>query len=165
MRTFVIGLLGVLVAVAAVLVPTMWFNLRDLREADAAGSAAMAAARRAAPELLSYDYRTVEKDLARAGSHTTGELTRYYKELSTSLAARARAEKIVQTASVAGAAVERARPDRVEILLFVNTGTVKEVPGKSGPQQQVAQSRARLVMVREGDRWLAADLSTLLGAA
>ncbi|MCK2215076.1 hypothetical protein MF672_014955 [Actinomadura sp. ATCC 31491] len=165
MRAFGIVLLSVLVGVAGVLVPTMWFNLRELREADAAGSAAMAAARRAAPELLSYDYRTIERDLARAGALTTGELTRHYRELTTSLVTRAKAEKVVQTASVAGAAVERARPDRVEILLFVNTGTVREIPGRSGPQQQVAQSRARLVMVRQGDRWLAADLSTLLGAA
>ncbi|MED7927694.1 hypothetical protein SMD20_25765 [Nonomuraea sp. LP-02] len=162
---FAIVLLGVLVAVGAVLVPTMWFNLRDLREADAAGDSAMAAARQVAPQLLSYDYRTIEQDLARAGGHTTGELTRHYKELATSLVTRAKAEKIVRTAAVAGAAVESASPDRVEVLLFVNMGTVRQVPGQSGPQQQVAQNRARLVMVRQGERWLAADLSTLLGSA
>ncbi|TMR06322.1 hypothetical protein ETD86_52845 [Nonomuraea turkmeniaca] len=162
---FVIVLLGVLVLVAGVLVPTMWFNLRDLRDADAAGAVAVAAARKVAPDLLSYDYRTVEEDLVRAGAHTTGELTKHYKELTTSLVSKAKSQKIVQTVSVAGAGVERAEPDRVEVLIFVNTATVKEVPGKAGLQQQFSQSRARFVMVRRDSRWLVAGLSTLLGTA
>lgn len=165
MRTFVIVLLGVLVIVAGVLVPTMWVNLRDLRAADEAGAEAVAVAKEIAPDLLSYDHRTVEEDLARAGAHTTGELTEHYKELSTSLASRAKAQKIVQTVAVAGAGVERAEPDRVEVLLFVNTSTIKEIPGEAGPQRQLTQNRARLVMVRRDSRWLAADLSTLLGTA
>ncbi|MBF8194485.1 hypothetical protein ITP53_54300 [Nonomuraea sp. K274] len=160
-----IVLLGVLVAVAGVLVPTMWFDLRNLRDATAAGAEAMTVAKAVAPDLLSYDYRTVEEDLARAGRHTTGELTKHYKELTTTLVSRARTQKIVQTVTVAGAGVERAEADRVEILLFVNTGTVKEIPGKEGLQQQFTQNRARFVMVRRGSRWLVADLSTLLGTA
>ncbi|MEU6720900.1 hypothetical protein ABZ897_56400 [Nonomuraea sp. NPDC046802] len=165
MRTFVIVLLGVLVVVGAVLVPTMWFDLRNLRDADVARVQALAAAKEAAPDLLSYDYRTVEEDLARAGRHTTGELTKHYKELTTSLVSRAKAQKIVQTVAVAGAGIERAEPDRVEVLLFVNTGTVKEIPGKAEPQQQFTQNRARFVMVWQDERWLVADLSTLLGTA
>ncbi|MGW0807474.1 hypothetical protein [Nonomuraea sp. NPDC002799] len=165
MRTFVIVLLGVLVVVAGVLVPTMWVNLRDLRDADAAGVEALAVAKDVAPDLLSYDYRTVEEDLARAGQLTTGALTKQYAALTTSLASRAKAEKTVQTVAVAGAGIERAEPDRVEVLLFVNTGTVKEIPGKGEARQQVTQNRARFVMVRQDRRWLVADLSTLLGTA
>ncbi len=160
-----IVLLSVLVVVAGVLVPTMWFNLQDLRDADAAGAQAVAAARKVAPELLSYDYRTVEEDLARAGTFTTGELTAHYKELSKTLVAKARAQKITQTVDVAGAGVERAEPDRVEVLLFVNTDTVKEIPGKEGLTQEFTQNRARFVMVRQDSRWLVAGLSTLLGTA
>ncbi|SEH00269.1 Mce-associated membrane protein [Nonomuraea solani] len=165
MRLFTIVLLGVLVTAAAVLVPTMWFNLRDLRDANAAGAAAMAVAKEVAPDLLSYDYRTVEEDLARAGTYTTGELTRHYKELTTTLVSKVKEQKIVQTIAVAGVGVERAEPGRVEVLLFVNTGTVKEIPGKEGLQQQFTQNRARFVMVRQDSRWLVADLSTLLGTA
>ncbi|MGI5284229.1 hypothetical protein ACQEVF_12910 [Nonomuraea polychroma] len=162
---FVIVLLGVLVVVAGVLVPTMWFNLRDLRGADEAGAEAVVAARKVAPDLLSYDYRTVEEDLVRAGAHTTGELTGHYKELATSLVSRAKAEKIVQTIAVLAAGVERAKPDRVEVLLFVNTATVKEISGETGPRHEFAQNRVRLVMVRQDSRWLVAGLSTLLGTA
>lgn len=165
MRTFAVVLLGVLVIVAGVLVPTMWLDLRDLRAADSAAAEAMATARRVAPDMFSYDYRTVEKDLARAGAYTTGELTRHYRELTTSLVSKAKAEKTVRTASVVDAGVERATPDRVEVLLFVNMVTVKVVPNQDAPQQQVSQNRARFVMVRQDGRWLVAGLSTLLGTA
>ncbi|MGW3351709.1 hypothetical protein ACWDA3_51150 [Nonomuraea rubra] len=165
MRIFVIALLGVLVVVGGVLVPTMWFDLRELRDSDAAGAEAVVAARKVAPDLLSYDYRTVEEDLARAGTFTTGELAGHYKELAKTLVPKAKEEKIVQTVAVAGAGVERAEPDRVEVLLFVNTGTVKEIPGKEGVQQEFTQNRARFVMVRQDSRWLVAGLSTLLGTA
>jgi Mce-associated membrane protein len=164
-RTFAIILLGVLVIAASVLVPAMWLDLRDLRDGDGAAAEAMATAKKVAPAMFSYDYRSVEADLARAGGYTTGELTRHYKELTTSLVSQAKAEKTVRTAAVVDAGVERATPDRVEVLLFVNMVTVKVIPDQDGQQQQVSQNRARFVMVRQDGRWLVAALSTLLGTA
>ncbi|MEV0596783.1 hypothetical protein [Nonomuraea cavernae] len=164
MRTVTIGLMAV-VTVLGVVVGMMWFDLKAMRDADAAGVEAMAAARSMAPDLLSYDYQTVEQDLARAAGHTTGALTTQYRELAATLVSKARAQKTVQTAVVVAAAVGRAEADRVEVLLFVNTATVKEVPGKAEPQRQISQNRARFVVVRQEARWLVADLSTLIGTA
>jgi Mce-associated membrane protein len=79
--------------------------------------------------------------------------------------AKAKAQRTVQTAAVAAVAVERAEPGRVEVLMFVNTGTVKKITGKAEPRQQVSQNRARFVMIKQGSRWLVADLSTLIGTA
>ncbi|WP_240197570.1 hypothetical protein [Nonomuraea lactucae] len=165
MRTAVIALLALAVLGLGGVVGVMWSDLRTLRDADVAGAEAVVAARRIAPDLLSYDHRTVERDLARAAAHTTGALTGHYRQLVQTLVAKAKAQKTVQTATVAAAAVERAEPDRVEVLLFVNTGTVKEVPGKAEPQRQITRNRARLVMVRHDSGWLVADLSTLIGTA
>lgn len=155
--------LAVLVLFLGAVGGVLWLDLRAMRDGEAAGVEAMAAARAVAPDLLSYDHRTIEQDLARAAEHTTGALTRHYRELSGTLAAKARAQQTVQTAAVAAAAVERAEPGRVEVLMFVNTGTVKKITGKAEPQQQVSQNRARFVMIKQGSRWLVADLSTLIG--
>ncbi|MDA0635007.1 hypothetical protein OUY22_16430 [Nonomuraea sp. MCN248] len=157
--------LGVLVLALGVAAGVLWLDWRALRGGEAAGIEALAAAKAVAPELLSYDYRTVERDLARAGQHTTGALTREYAELSGSLSARAKERKMVQTATVVAAAVERAEPGRVEVLLFVNTGTITEAEGGAGPRQQVSRTRARFVMIEKGGRWLVSDLSTLIGTA
>jgi len=165
MRRVVTGLLAVLALALGVVAGMLWLDLRALRDGEAAGAEALAAARAVAPDLLSYDYRTIEQDLARAREHTTGALTSHYRELSATLVAKAKAHRTVQTAAVAAAAVERAEPGRVEVLMFVNTGTVKEITGKAEPQQQVSQNRARFVMIKEDSRWLVADLSTLIGTA
>lgn len=165
MRTAIAVVLAVAVLALGGWVVNGWLTLREMQAAPAAGAEAMATARSVAPDLLSYDYRTIEQDLARARQHTTGELAKHYQELASTLVTKARAEKTVQTAAVAGAAVMDEKPDRVEVLLFVNLGTVKQVPGKAEPQQQVSQNRAKLVMVRQGSRWLAEGLSTLLGTA
>ncbi|MDR8408826.1 hypothetical protein [Nonomuraea sp. 3-1Str] len=165
MRVVMAAVLAVAVLVLGAVVGVMWADLRAFNDADADAVEAVAAARTAAPELMSYDYRTVERDLARARTRTTGALAGYYGELAKSLTGKAKAQKTVQTASVAAAGVERAEPGRVEVLLFVNTGTVREVPGEAAPQRQISQNRVRLVMVRGDAGWLAADLSTLIGTA
>lgn len=158
-------LLALLVLALGAAAGVLWLDVRHLRDSETAAAEAMAAARAVAPGLLSYDYRTVEQDLARAREHTTGPLAAQYAELAGSLATRARQRKAVQTASVVAAAVERAEPGRVVVLLFVNTGTVRQLTGQAEPQQQVTRNRARMIMVERGDRWLASDLSTLLGTA
>jgi Mce-associated membrane protein len=142
-----------------------WYDAHAMRADEEAGQEALAAARTVAPDLLSYDYRTVEQDLARATERTTGELAKHYKELSTGLAAKAKAEKTVQTAAVADGGVESTEGGRVEVLLFVNMGTEKQIAGKTGRQYTQSKNRARFVMVRQGSRWLVADLSTLIGTA
>ncbi|MBG0827717.1 hypothetical protein HS041_08070 [Planomonospora sp. ID67723] len=168
MRRFSPLVVGVPVVVALVLagaVAVMFADLSRLRAREASGQEALAVARAIAPDMLSYDHRTIEQDFARAGGYTTGALTGHYRRLLTTLGPPARHQRAVQSATVTGAAVESARPDRVEVLLFVNMSTVKTVPGEKEPRRQVSQNRARFVMARVGARWLVAELSTLLGDA
>ncbi|MFD8560346.1 hypothetical protein ACWDOR_16390 [Streptosporangium canum] len=157
---------GVLTAVAFALAAAVWVMYADLsrlRGNEAAGQEALTAARLVASDMLSYDYRTIEQDFARAGGHTTGALTEHYRQLAATLMPLARQQHTVQQVTVAGAAVESAEPDRVEVLIFMNTGTVKTLAGEKEPRRQVSQNRARLVMVKKDSRWLVAELSTLLG--
>ncbi|MCG5217125.1 hypothetical protein [Streptosporangium sp. KLBMP 9127] len=160
----VIGALAVLVLALAACVVVMYANLRWIREGEAAGREALATARTVAPDMLSYDHETIEEDLARGRGYTTGELTRNYTDLARTLVPDVKKERTVRQASVVAAAVESAEPDRVEIVLFVNTMTARIVPGDVEPRQQVTRDRARFTMVKSGSRWLVAELSTLLGS-
>lgn len=158
--------IGVLTAVALTLAAVVWIMFADLnrlREDEVAGREALAAARLVASDMLSYDYRTIEQDFVRAGGYTTGDLTRHYSQLARTLVPLAKQQRTVQQVMVAGAAVESAEAGRVQVLLFMNTGTVKTLLGEKEPRRQVSQNRARLVMVKKGSRWLVAELSTLLG--
>ncbi|MFC4057703.1 hypothetical protein ACFOWE_05330 [Planomonospora corallina] len=158
------GVMGAVALALAVAVGVMLADLGRLQAAEAAGREALAAARSVASDMLSYDYRTIEQDLARAAGYATGELTGHYRRLSATLAPAARRQQAVQSATVAGAAVESAGPDRAEVLLLVNMSVAKIPAGEKAPRRQVSQSRARFVMVNKDGRWLVAELSTLLGA-
>ncbi|GAA3422912.1 hypothetical protein ACQP10_04840 [Streptosporangium sandarakinum] len=155
--------LGAVALVLAVVTWVVYGDLSRLRQEEADGREALAAARLAAPDMLSYDYRTIEQDFTRAAGYTAGGLTEHYRQLAKSLAPQVRQERTVQQVTVAGAAVESVRAGRVDVLLFTNVGTVRTPPGESEPRRQVIQNRARLGMVKQGSRWLVAELSTLLG--
>jgi Mce-associated membrane protein len=160
-----VTLVAVLAAVLAVLVAVAYLRLRDMRDGESAGVEALAAARAYAPDMLSYDYRTIDADLARARGYATGDLAAHYGELARVLAPTVRRQQTVQQAVVAAVAVESATPDRVQVLLFMNMGTTKVLPGEKQPQKQVIQNRARFVLVRGDGRWLVSELSTLIGNA
>ncbi|WP_433251440.1 hypothetical protein ACQPYK_05945 [Streptosporangium sp. CA-135522] len=157
---------GVLTAVAFALAAAVWVMSADLgrlRADEAAGQEALTAARQVASDMLSYDYRTIEQDFARAGGYTTGALAQHYRQLATTFAPLARQQRKVQQVTVAGAAVEKVETGRVEVLLFMRTSVMRTAAGEKEPRRQISQNRARLVMVKKDSRWLVAELSTLLG--
>src|SRR3954470_14638811 len=64
-------------------------------ERDSARHGALAAAERVARDLLSYDYRTIDRDLTRARAETTGTFARQYAATITPLRAQALASHAI----------------------------------------------------------------------
>ena len=136
--------IGLMVAVALALAAAVWIMFTDLsrlRADETAGREALAAARSVAPDMLSYDYRTIEQDFARASEYTVGALSLHYRQLARSIAPQARRQKTVQQATVTGAGVESVESGgsgRVEVLLFMSMSTVKTPRGGEGapPRRQ-----------------------------
>ncbi|WP_433419906.1 hypothetical protein ACQP1V_06680 [Microtetraspora malaysiensis] len=163
MRRTLAVLLAAAAAGLAATVAWLYADLGRLEGDVSAGREAVTAARSYAADMLSYDYRTMDEDLARARSHTTGALAARYARLAATLPRLARQRQEVRQAVVAGAAVESATSEEVRILVFLNTVTSGRETGQDRPTQEVGQNRLRLVMTRENGRWLVSDLSTLLG--
>src|SRR5690606_6475120 len=111
-------LLALVAAGLAVVAWSAFLDLRQLRQSEAAAAQALTAARSYAAEMLSYDYRTIDRDFARASAHATGDLVAHFRELAGTLEPRARQRKTVQQAVVAAAGVESATPDEVHVLVF-----------------------------------------------
>lgn len=75
-------------------------------------------------ELLSYDYREIESDLARESAWLTGSFADEYRSLVTDkIAPAATKAQVVTDAKVSASGVVDARHDTVELLLFVNVTT------------------------------------------
>ncbi|TJZ57178.1 hypothetical protein FCH28_06955 [Streptomyces piniterrae] len=163
------GLLGAGLAllVVAGLAATTVLGL-DYRDAESAGEArteALAAAQKAAPAILSYDYRHLDKDFAAARSHITGDFEdKYRKTTTTVVAPTAKRYHGVVKATVAkpasgdpAASVVSASPDKVVVLLFMNQVTNStQVSGS-----RVDLNRVRMTLQRTSDGWKVSAVDAL----
>ena len=98
---------------------------------------ALHAATTAAHDLLSYDYRSLDTDIARAKGETTGAFAQQYAETAGKLLDQAKQLKAIVQASV------------------------KQLPGQAKPTTRIDQSRVQLTMTKVGGRWLVSALSAL----
>jgi Mce-associated membrane protein len=158
--------LAVLLVAGLVAIAALGWQYRDGRLTETARTEALAAARKAAPIVLSYDYRRLDEDFSRARAHLTGDFRDEYGKTTKSVVAPT-AEKYhgVVKATVAApgsagapaASVVSASPDKVVVLLFVNQ--VTESTQVSG--SRVDLNRVRMTMDRTGDGWKVSAVDAL----
>lgn len=158
-------LCGVLVA-GLVAVGVLGWQYREGRQAEQARGEALEAARRAAPVVLSYDYRRLEQDFARARAQLTGKFRDEYGRTTKAVVGpTARKYHGVVKATVAApadggvpaASVVSAAPDRVVVLLFVNQ--VTESTRVTGPR--VDLNRVRMTLTRTSGGWKVSAVDAL----
>ncbi|MEU8976419.1 hypothetical protein AB0D11_45975 [Streptomyces monashensis] len=157
----------VLVLVAALVVAAvLGWQYRQGRQAEHARGEALAAARKAAPVVLSYDYRHLERDFARAGALLTGRFRDQYgrttKTVVTPTATRYHGvvKATVATPSDGGtpaASVVSATPDKAVVLLFVNQVT----RSTQVPEPRLDLNRVRLTLTRTSDGWKVSGVDAL----
>jgi Mce-associated membrane protein len=112
---------------------------------------ALAAAGREVGAALSYNYKTLTADVARAEAQLTPRFRSKYKRTFASVVTPLAAKyKAVSQAVVTGAGVVSADPDRVEVLVAVSqTSSNTQV---SAPR--LDRSRIDVTLRRVGNRWL-----------
>ena len=154
-RPVVVALLvtAVLLAGGAV---ALWRVADGQRATEAGGQDALAAARRAAVALLSYDGRTVDAQLAAGSDLITGPFQADFRTVASTLVAPAATQKQVSThAQVVAAAVVTAAPGEVTTLLYLNQTT----QSAASPAPTISGSRVRLTMTEVAGRWLVSAMT------
>ena len=133
-----------------------WIYRPDQQTNAAAQQQATNAARDGTVALLSYAPATLDKDLANAKSHLTGEFLKYYGDFTDKIVAPAAKQKGVKTeATVTRAAVSEMHPDRAVVLVFVNQVTTS----KDRPDPALATSSVMVTMVKQDGRWLISEFN------
>ncbi|MEU0086742.1 hypothetical protein [Streptomyces sp. NPDC006274] len=160
------ALLAVLVVLAVAAAGVLAWEYAEGRRTDAARAQAVAAARKAAPVVLSYDYRRLDADFAAARGHLTGAFKdEYGRTTGKVVAPTAKKYHGVVRASVVkppdggapAASVVSASPDRAVVLLFVNQVTTStQVTG-----ERVDLNRVRMTMTRTPDGWKVSAVDAL----
>lgn len=143
---------GLVLASAVAAASVYWGLYRTDRLTDsAAQQQVVAAAKEGTEALLSYSPENLDKDLANAKSHLTGEFLSYYTDFTEKVVAPASREKGVKTeANVARAAVSQMHPNKADVLVFVNQVTTS----KDRPNPALSTSSVLVTLERAGDRWL-----------
>ncbi|MCX6484550.1 MAG: hypothetical protein NT146_15055, partial [Mycobacterium sp.] len=124
-RPAVVLPLALLLASAVAAGSVYWFLYRADRLTDTASQQeVIAAAREGTEAVLSYSSENLDKSLADAKSHLTGEFLDHYSTFTDDVVRPAVTQKGVKTESnVARAAVSEMRPGQAQVLVFVNQVT------------------------------------------
>jgi Mce-associated membrane protein len=151
------AVLAVLVVVLAGAV--VWEMAQTLRAdaATAAGQDAQSAARAAAQAIMSYDYRTLNSDMATARSMTTGSFRRQYDSDAPRLLEIARQYKGITRADVWAAGTQSQSPGQVTVILFVDQTTTQA----SDKTPRLSENRVEMTMRKVGGTWLVAGMQAL----
>jgi Mce-associated membrane protein len=120
--------------------------------------AAVAAAKTEIPQVLSYNYKTLSADLARASADTTGQFSGQFGVLASQLIGpNATKQQTVTKAAVPVAAAVDSSGNEVTVLVFVDQSTTS----KAQPKAQTNASQLRVTMQKVNGRWLVEQFSAL----
>ncbi|MFI9384301.1 hypothetical protein [Kutzneria sp. NPDC052558] len=134
----------------------LYQRVEQASELDSARRSAVDAARTRLPQLLSYDYHTLDKDLAGARAGTTGAFRDQFAELSSKVVApAAQKQQIVTKTTVAATSVVSVEPDRVVLLVFLDQVTQTA----ADPSSRIDGARVRATLQRQDGQWLVSDLT------
>ncbi len=159
---------GVTIAVALATVLAVavggyfWFqNHRHYEQVDA-GQEASAAAERALPFVLSYDYRQLPADKARAVRYLSPkyqkEYTATFDKLIASTDGRpgpAKQTSAVVKATVRSVGVVDSESDVAKVIVFIDQATTK-----NGGTPKFSLNRLTVSMVRSGNSWLVDNINS-----
>lgn len=165
-RMVLTAVLCVLLVAALVAAAVLGWQYRQGQRAEQARGEAAAAAQKAAPVVLSYDYRHLDRDFSRARALLTGHFREQYgKTTKAVVAPTATKYHGVVKATVAAPAdggapavsVVSATPDRAVVLLFVNQVT----RSTQVPQPRLDLNRVRMTLTRTSDGWKVSGVDAL----
>nr|WP_202122136.1 hypothetical protein [Streptomyces sp. BA2] len=160
------AVLALLTVAGLVAVAVLGWQYRDGRQVEAARAQALAAAQKAAPLVLSYDHRHLDRDFAAARGRLTGSFREEYGRTTKAVVApTAKKYRGVVKASVVtppdggapAASVASASADSAVVVLFVNQVTKStQVSGS-----RVDLNRVRMTLTRTTDGWKVSAVDAL----
>ncbi len=136
----------------------VWGQDREADQVASARTEALSQARTKVATVLSYNFRTVDADIAASTKLLTGDAKKQFESTTAQWVVPASHEaRITNTAEVSDAGVIAATEDRVETLVFVTQTTVS----KGSKEPKISGTRLAVTMTRVGDSWLISILDPI----
>jgi hypothetical protein len=147
----------VLSIVAAGIAGKLAWDVHRMQASNEARTAGQITAADYVERLLSYSYKTFDKDEVAQKKLTTGKFATQYARTMKLVSGSAQSTQTIVKATVVASSVISAEPDEVRALLFVNQTTT----GKQVRQPRVDQNRVVVTLTKDGNSWLISNLDAL----
>lgn len=148
--------LGIGVLVMALVAGGLGYLTLRYSQTDQARQQAVTAAKDAVVPLLSYNYRTIDRQVATTQALVTGKFKDDYAALVRDhVIGTSKAQAVSIQTQVVSASAGESGPNQVVVLMFVNQQT--QVAGNTEPA--LTGSRLKLTMSHVDDRWMVSDLA------
>ncbi|WP_142254152.1 hypothetical protein [Mycobacterium sp. NS-7484] len=141
--------LAALALVLAVACGVLRWLIVTQHESATARTESVEAAKDITVQMLSYETETVDQQLTAARDRMTGEFLGTYTAMINEVIPAAHAQQIAAVADVQRVGVVSAKPDRAEVVMYVDQSVQV---GNKMPEKTLSIVRA--TMVKEGDQWL-----------
>lgn len=149
-RVLAFGVLPALALILAISAGVLKWQVNEARQADAARTESLQAARDTVTVMLTYDPAKIDQQLAEARDLLTGPFRDTYITMTNDIVIPgAKQQGITAVASVPGAAIESVDKNRAVTMLYVNQ---KVSVGGQMPTDNL--STVRVTLDKVGDRWL-----------
>ncbi|MCZ8377516.1 hypothetical protein O6P37_01435 [Mycobacterium sp. CPCC 205372] len=149
-RVLAFGVLPALALILAISAGVLKWQVNEARQADAARTESLQAARSTVALMLTYDPAKIDQQLAEARDLLTGPFRDTYITMTNDIVIPgAKQQGITAVASVPGAAIESVDKNRAVTMLYVNQ---KVSVGGQMPTDNL--STVKVTLDKVGDRWL-----------
>jgi Mce-associated membrane protein len=108
--------------------------------------------------VISYDYRTLERDVGDARKNLTGKFLGEYDKSMAKVTPTLVSQQAIQEAKVVKAGIQEASADEVSVLIFSQRMTTK----LDRDEPLVYQDRILVTLTKVGDRWLISQMRYLV---
>jgi Mce-associated membrane protein len=154
LRRFIVGTAGVIFVAALGFSGFSGWQLKQQKEVDDAGRAALAAAQGYAVALTSIETNSVDKNFAEVVDGSTGEFKDMYSQSASQLRQVLIDNKAMSKGVVVDSAIKSATKTKVEVVLFIDQWISNVV----SPQPRMDRNRVAMTMELIDGRWLASNV-------
>lgn len=151
-----VKVLAAIVAAVAVLAGLCWFQAHRYEQTSQARAAALETGKAATIKLMSYNFRSVDRQIDETKDLLTGSFADQYAELvRTSIAPNTKDKQVIVHSAVSHNSVVSSSPGEVVLLMFVN----QQSESKLKPEPILTTSRVRVTLQNEDGKWRVSELT------
>ena len=157
-RPILVVVASVLVVAAVAVGAFTGFRFWSDRQTENARTDSVAAARRTAEAMFTYDFNTVDRELPKAADNLTSSFRNdYLKLINQAIAPGAKEKQLTVHATAQAAGVVSAERSHATVLVYLNQVTTS----KDTPDGNVTPSRVRVAVDKEDGRWLVGQITPI----